>query len=248
MSWVISVGGQKGGTGKSTIAQGLAVEAVRHGSLVILADMDLAQQTSLRWAERRKAAGIVPLIDVRPVGKIGGIPPLKSLCHLLVIDTPGRIDQNTLRVAEASDLLVICTGTNAIELEPAVLLVRELKAGGIEDDRLAIALNKVLDERREREAREYLAKAGLQALPLALRFHAQTQDIGNEGRAVTETRLKAVSEPAQRFFESIVMALEALEGAMQIAEHNNWTLAVVLEDAITARCKHFNLLWSSGSK
>jgi hypothetical protein len=41
---------------------------------------------------------------------------------------------------------------------------------------------------------------------------------------------------------------EALEGAMQIAEHNNWTLAVVLEDAISARCKHFNLLRSSGSK
>lgn len=207
MSWVISVGGQKGGTGKSTIAQGLAVEAVRHGSFVILADMDLAQQSSLRWAERRKAAGISPLVDVRPVGKIGGIPPLKNLCQLLVIDTPGRIDQNTLKVAEASDLLVICTGTNAVELELAVLLARELKEAGIEDSRIVIALNKVVDERREREAREYLAKAGLRALPVVLRFHPMTQDIGNEGRAVTETRLKAVAEPAQRFFESIVMAL-----------------------------------------
>ena len=41
MSWVIAIGGQKGGTGKSTVAQGLAVEAVRHGTLAILADMDI---------------------------------------------------------------------------------------------------------------------------------------------------------------------------------------------------------------
>jgi len=207
MSWVISVGGQKGGTGKSTIARGLAVEAVRHGSLVILADMDLAQQSSLRWAARRKIAGVLPRIDVRVLGTVGGIEQLKRLCNLLVIDTPGRIDKDTVRLAGTSDLLVICTGTNADELEPAVLLARELKAAGIEASHLAIALNKVVDERHEREARAYLSKAGLEALPVALRFHPMTQDIGNDGRAVTETRFKAVAEPAKNFFECIVTAL-----------------------------------------
>ena len=41
---------------------------------------------------------------------------------------------------------------------------------------------------------------------------------------------------------------EAMEGAMQIAEHNNWSLAVAVEDAITARFKHFNLLRDSSNE
>jgi hypothetical protein len=39
-----------------------------------------------------------------------------------------------------------------------------------------------------------------------------------------------------------------MEGAMQIAEHNDWSLAVAVEDAITARFKHFNLLIDSGNE
>jgi hypothetical protein len=104
--------------------------------------------------------------------------------------------------------LVICTDTNAFELEPTVLLVRELRAAGIAESGLAIALNKVLDGRRERIARDYLAKAGMQALPVALRFQVMTHDIGNEGRAVTEAPQKAVREPAEAFFKGIVDAFE----------------------------------------
>jgi len=44
--YVVSVGGQKGGTGKSTVAQGIAVEAARTGGIVMLADLDLKQATS----------------------------------------------------------------------------------------------------------------------------------------------------------------------------------------------------------
>jgi chromosome partitioning protein len=208
MAWVISVGGQKGGSGKSTIAQGLAVEGVRHGALVILADMDLAQQTSLRWGERRKALGIEPKIDVRLLRAVAGIPPLRRLCDLLVVDTPGRADVNTLNLARASDLLVLSSDTNVFELEPTVMLLHELKAAGIDQTRLAVALCKVLDDKREAEARAYLKSVGYEALSVALKFHALTHDIGNEGKAVTEARQKNVAEPAEKFFSAIVSALD----------------------------------------
>jgi chromosome partitioning protein len=208
MSWVVSVGGQKGGTGKSTVAQGLVVEAVKNGTIAILADMDLGQQSSLHWGERRRAAGVLPSIDVRLLRAVAGIAPLRRLCDLLVIDTPGRADQNTLKLVQASDLMVVCSDTNAVELEPTVTLLHDLKAAGLADGRAVIALTKVLDERREREARAYLAKAGMQALPVALRFHPLSHDIGNEGRAVTEARQKAVAEPAREFFAAIASALE----------------------------------------
>ena len=110
MSWVVAIGGQKGGTGKSTVAQGLAVEAVRHGTITILADMDSAQQTSVKWGERRRAAGIKPVIDIRLLRAVAGIAPLRRLCDLLVIDTPGQAGRETLNLASASDLLLLTTG------------------------------------------------------------------------------------------------------------------------------------------
>lgn len=218
MSWVIAIGGQKGGTGKSTVAQGLAVEAVRHGTLAILADMDVAQQSSVKWGERRRAAGIQPMIDVRLLRAVSGIAPLRRLCDLLVIDTPGRVGSETVGLAWASDLLLLTTDTNALELEPTVMLIHSLTAAGIPDDRLAIALTKVLDDKREAEARAYLKAAGYEALPVALRFNRVTHDVGNEGRAVTEALQKSVAEQANQFFEGIAAAMSQARDRMKDAQ------------------------------
>ncbi len=218
MSWVIAIGGQKGGTGKSTVAQGLAVEAVRHGTLAILADMDVAQQSSVKWGERRRAAGIQPMIDVRLLRAVSGIAPLRRLCDLLVIDTPGRVGSETVSLARASDLLLLTTDTNALELEPTVMLIHSLTAAGIPDDRLAIALTKVLDDKREAEARAYLKAAGYEALPVALRFNRVTHDVGNEGLAVTEALQKSVAEQANQFFEGIAAAMSQARDRMKDAQ------------------------------
>ena len=217
MSWVIAIGGQKGGTGKSTVAQGLTVEAVRHGTLTILADMDIEQQSSVRWGERRRAAGIQPKLDVRLLHKVSGIAPLRRLCDLLVIDTPGHVGNETLSLAKASDLLLLTTGTNALELEPTVMLIHSLAAAGIADERIAIALTKVLDEQLEAEARGYLKAAGYEALPVAMRFSRAALTIANQGMAVTEATEKSVAEPATLFFEGIAAAMNQVRERMKEA-------------------------------
>jgi len=205
--WVVSVGGQKGGSGKSTVAQGLAVEAERNGARAILADMDESQQTSVRWAERRKQAGIQPRIDARILRAVIGIGALRRLCDLLVIDLPSRADATTLNVAKASDMMIVTTDTNVFELEPTVMLMHELKAAGVNNVKAAIALTKVLDAKRETEARAYLARAGYDALPVPLLFNRATHDIGNEGWAVTEVKQENIAAPAREFFTGITEAL-----------------------------------------
>lgn len=208
MTWVIAIGGSKGGTGKSTIAQGLAVEGARHDALVILADMDLVQQSSLKWGTRRRAAGIEPPIDARLLSASAGIGPLCRLCDLLVIDTPGQAGRETVNLANASDLLLLTTDTNVLELEPTIMLAQSLTAAGVAQDRLAIALNKVLDKRREADARAYLKAAGYEALQEVLTFNHSTHDIGNEGRAVSEIAEDAIAREAERFFEGIINAAD----------------------------------------
>jgi hypothetical protein len=97
---------------------------------------------------------------------------LSALCNLLVIDAPGYADISTLELAERSDLLVLTTVTNLIELEPTVLLMRELMSHGI---------------KQEKEARGYLKAAKLEALEPSLGWFKATHDIATDGRTVTES-------------------------------------------------------------
>ena len=58
--WVVSIGGQKGGSAKSTVAQGLAVEAERNGATAILADMDIASKRACAGRNGGKQPGSNP--------------------------------------------------------------------------------------------------------------------------------------------------------------------------------------------
>ncbi|MBN9352721.1 MAG: AAA family ATPase, partial [Hyphomicrobium denitrificans] len=57
MPVVVSFVGQKGGVGKSTLARAFAAIAARGKLKVKLADLDVNQQTSVRWARTRSAGG-----------------------------------------------------------------------------------------------------------------------------------------------------------------------------------------------
>ena len=64
MGEVISFVGQKGGTGKSTLARAFAVEAARVQANILIADLDDAQRTSFEWGQRRLANGFKPTVNV----------------------------------------------------------------------------------------------------------------------------------------------------------------------------------------
>ena len=49
---ILSVIGQKGGTGKTTIATGIAVQATRQGRNVAIIDLD-PQCNAAKWSDRR---------------------------------------------------------------------------------------------------------------------------------------------------------------------------------------------------
>jgi len=124
---IVAVVSQKGGVGKSSLSRTLSVEFTRAGWNVLLADIDASQITSNRWAEkRRNAAGIVPQIKT-------GVYPIAALAieasknyDLTIIDGAPHATQGTADAAAAADLVIIPTGSSMDDLEPAVMLAREL--------------------------------------------------------------------------------------------------------------------------
>ncbi|MCX7177108.1 MAG: AAA family ATPase [Proteobacteria bacterium] len=118
---IVLVGGEKGGTGKSTLATNLAVWlAYEFGSKdVLLLDADI-QSTSKKWADRR-GDGDPSLISVAVAQATGDVfKPARELATKygqIVIDAGGR-DSKELRTAMvAADVLLVPTRASQPDLE-----------------------------------------------------------------------------------------------------------------------------------
>jgi chromosome partitioning protein len=119
---IICVGGQKGGTGKSTTAVCLAAWLAGQGKDVLLVDANSAQGTASNWAERRAANEALP--KVACVEKSGNIyETVRDLAKRyddVIIDSGGQ-DSKELRTAlPTSHLLLTPTRPSQADIETLV--------------------------------------------------------------------------------------------------------------------------------
>jgi glycine/D-amino acid oxidase-like deaminating enzyme len=87
----IAIVGQKGGTGKTTLALSLAVAATEAGLRVVVIDLD-PQATAANWADRRGQT--TPAVLPAPPGRLRPVIEAAAAqgAALLIIDTPGKIE------------------------------------------------------------------------------------------------------------------------------------------------------------
>jgi chromosome partitioning protein len=124
MAFVVSVVGQKGGTGKTTTAMSLAAVAAEHADVLLL-DTD-PQGSSMWWA--RRAAERLPF-DVASDPHGASLHGLRSVSQdVVVVDTPGSLrDRRVLEcVVRASDLVVLPSQPTALALVSLVETVYQV--------------------------------------------------------------------------------------------------------------------------
>jgi chromosome partitioning protein len=201
MGEVIAFVGQKGGTGKSTLARAFAVEAA-YATNVLIADLDEAQRTSWEWGQRRAAGGHQPAVPVEMVPRLQLFTRAASV-DLLVADAPGWADASTLWLAQGARLTVLPTGASIDDLNPTIRLMHELTDKGIADWRLALALCRIQSEAEDSFARDYLKRAGYKALKGDLPEKKSFRDLQNAGKAITEGAMAAISKTAEELIKSI---------------------------------------------
>lgn len=132
---IILFGGEKGGSGKSSLAENLAVVVAHLGVDVILVDTD-AQNTCKNWVERRNARiergrDIPPIHCVQCTGNVRkAILDLATRYECVIVDAGGR-DSEELRTAmtAANKMLIPLTPSqNDLEtVEHVYSLVRLAK-------------------------------------------------------------------------------------------------------------------------
>lgn len=118
---IVLLGGEKGGSGKSTLCVNLALMTALAGRKVLLIDGD-KQQTASRWLERRKKNKLEPSPDIevmKTIDLMERLPDLAPKYDYIFIDIAGR-DAEELRLGlYIADVVLFPMGTTLVELETA---------------------------------------------------------------------------------------------------------------------------------
>ena len=219
MAAVIAFISQKGGVGKSTLARALAAVCAQAGLEVVLADLDPRQQTLIQWQKARTAQRVSPRLSVEPFDNaVEAVIERAEACDLLILDTPGGVNDDTLSVARTAHLIAQPTGPSLDDVHPTVLLFHELVAVGIPKSRLVAALCRVLDDEEEADARAYLEEAGYEVLEGSIPESLIYRVAHNRGRSLTETNEQAFNERADALIEALLTKVAAIASAADEAE------------------------------
>ncbi|PQJ95695.1 division plane positioning ATPase MipZ [Chromatium okenii] len=105
---ILLLGGEKGGTGKSTIAVNLSVWLANAGIDVLLIDADM-QRTASHFIERRNQLGALPTVHcTEKHGNVfDSVRDLSTRYEQIIIDAGGR-DSEELRTAMVASHLLYC--------------------------------------------------------------------------------------------------------------------------------------------
>jgi chromosome partitioning protein len=199
---IIAVAAQKGGVGKTTLAQCLAVEGLKAGRRVAIVDMD-PQQSVAKWGSRRAAKGI-PV----PAVVIAGEKPVKAVvadlkgqgATLVIIDTPPLVSPQLNAALEVATAVVLVTRPNPMDLDALMetfAIVQRLRRASA-----AIITQAPPAAQRARAlalTRDRLEKAGIRCCPNALTYtlsypYAQAEALALQEREPTS---KARAELAE---------------------------------------------------
>mgnify|MGYP000934462552 CR=1 FL=1 len=157
-SVVIAVTSQKGGPGKSTIAQNLACEYARKGHRVVLLDAD-AQRSCDEWANRRfhyqeKTGADTDNPVVKSVsGRLSQtIRDERLRYHAVIVDVAGRTSAELATALQEADVVLVPTAPTIKDTETTDKLIDILEDTShlAPPHRLCLAvLNKVTSQKSE---------------------------------------------------------------------------------------------------
>lgn len=203
---IVSFLSQKGGVGKSTLARSTAVEFVKNGWDVHVADMDTTQQSTVNWADRRDAVGIEPTVDAAMYRNPQSALRSVSRCDLLVIDGTPYATQDTVELAKSSDMIVIPTGITHDDLEPSLRLAQELSMQSkIPKNKILLIVMKV-PESGDKEAmstKSSIKDWGFNVVETWMPFRTAYGKAMDAGYSMSETRFSTLNERADAILKGI---------------------------------------------
>jgi len=165
---VLSVIGQKGGSGKTTVALAVATAAALDGQRAAVIDLD-PQATAARWSDRRTHAADAPAVVSCQAARLDAVLATAKAqgVELAVIDTPGKATDVAIAAARAADFVLLPVQPQIFDLETLQAAADILAIAGKGKDRAAIVLQRTpTTGKRHIEAKAALESLGFAFAPI----------------------------------------------------------------------------------
>jgi chromosome partitioning protein len=154
---------------------------------------------------RRLRHDIKPAVAVERFGTVEQALRVADHYDLLLLDGAPHSTAGTLRIAQASELVMLPSGLALDDLEPSVLLAQELVDKGVAANRVAVTFCRVGDSDAElAEARSYIEHAGFRTIQNAMPERVAYRRAFDQGRSATETPFISLNQRADAIAQSII--------------------------------------------
>lgn len=180
----IAIIGQKGGTGKTTLAEILLIGFEQAGHSVLGIDLD--PQTSLcSWKDARgqESPAVIPMQHSRLPQTLE--TAAREGVEVCVIDTAGRAEQAALKAAQAADLVILPlqpTSADLVTAEATKAIVDMAKTPAS----FAVLMRVKAQGTRHLEAVEFLKGQGIETCPATIGERVSYQDAAAAGQTPQE--------------------------------------------------------------
>lgn len=207
---IITLTGQKGGSGKTTAALCIADELHRQGRRVLVVDID-PQASALAWSKAQAAAGVDgPTVTRMGHGFHAKIGELSARYDDIVIDCASGLSTLHRAALMLSDVALFPCGPGATDLwsmEESVKSLEPIKAARPELNAGILITRRLPEILPNTQTQAALDAAGLPILGAALGFRAEYQTALSRGLGVTRyapqsdaaAEVCALVEELQRF-------------------------------------------------
>ncbi len=218
MGSVISLISQKGGVGKSALARLLAVEFIRAGWSVKIADLDTMQGTVTKWKTRRDQAKVLPEIPVEKFATTERALREADRYDLLLLDGPAHAEKGGLSMARKSQLILMPTCYGLDDLEAQVEAAYELEANGVDLAKIWFVFSRITGSVAEDQtARAYLERAKINVFEPVLQELPSIRQSHNGGKAASEISFPVVRERAIALALAIASKIQAVAATEEAA-------------------------------
>ncbi len=211
---IIAVTNLKGGVGKSTVAQNLAVCFAHAGKKVCILDTDLKQRTTMRWAGER-AEHLPPIIvsGVEEKQLTQQAEALKKIYDVIIIDGRPDLEKLATKTIAISDVVIVPITAKSADIwslqnfmEWYEIVSEEVESRTGKKIKAFLMLNMYKGNRSiSKEIEQYLGEVGIELLDNRLADRASYIEAMTLGMGVFEYPKDAKARDEMRgVFEEII--------------------------------------------